>query len=476
MSAQSVCDGPLSLPPSRDRRTDGAFPEVTPATIARYEQPGPRYTSYPTAPEWSGAFGPSEYGAKLVEAGRRRAQEPLSLYVHIPFCHRMCTFCGCNVVIARDAQRADAYITHLEREMRLVADLLGKRRRVSQLHLGGGTPTFLNLDQLARLWATLRQYFTPESDAELAVEVNPVFTTVSQLKLLAGLGFNRLSVGVQDFDPEVQQAINRGQTFEQTRDLVAAARELDFRGINIDLIYGLPRQRLDSWQRTLERVLEIRPDRVAVYSFAYVPKLRPHQRKLPPERPHGLEKLQLFGTAYDAFVRSGYRPIGMDHFALPNDELSVAQQRRTLWRNFQGYTVKAATDVIAFGITGISDLQGAYAQNTHSLPRYYEAVSSSRLATEKGITLSDDDRRRRTLITELMCHFCVDLGPDWLRYFAPEAEELRQLEHAGLLSLNGSKLTLTSLGQVFVRNVAMLFDSYLRRQRATACPSYSMTV
>jgi oxygen-independent coproporphyrinogen-3 oxidase len=388
----------------------------------------------------------------------------------------MCTFCGCNVIVARDAQKADGYITHLEREMRLVADLLGARRNVSQLHLGGGTPTFLNLDQLARLWAVFRQYFTPQIDAELAIEVNPVFTSVSQLRLLAGLGFNRLSVGVQDFDPEVQRAISRGQTFEQTRDLIAAARELDFRGTNIDLIYGLPMQRLDSWQRTLERVLEIRPDRIAVYSFAYVPDLRPHQRKLPPDRPQGATKLGLFGHAYDAFVSAGYQPIGMDHFALPDDELSIAQRRHTLGRNFQGYTVKAATDVIAFGITGISDVQGAYAQNTRSLPRYYQAVASGRLATEKGKALSLDDRRRRSVITELMCHFSVDLGADGLQYFASEAEDLRSLEEAGLLTLDGSKLTLSSVGRVFVRNVAMVFDGYLRRRHMSAGPTYSMTV
>jgi oxygen-independent coproporphyrinogen III oxidase len=451
------------------------FPEVNAATVAQYEQPGPRYTSYPTAPEWTAAYGPSEYAAALAQAGKT-PNEPLSVYVHIPFCHRMCTFCGCNVVIARDNSRADRYLTHLGHEMQLAADQLGERRNVSHLHLGGGTPTFLDLEQLTRLWGIFRQHFTPLADAELAIEVNPVFTTVEQIALLRGFGFNRISMGVQDFDPEVQRAIRREQTFEQTRDLVIAARNLGFRGINLDLIYGLPLQRASSWEDTLQRVLEIRPDRLAVYSFAYLPSLRPHQRKLPIERPDGIAKLELFRTAYNTLVAAGYRPIGMDHFALPDDELSIAQSSSRLWRNFQGYTVKAATEVIAFGITAISDLQGAYTQNTKSLARYYEAIAAGRFATERGLKLTPDDQRRRALITELMCHFAVDLGSDGVNYFNAELEELSQLQDAGLLELNGASLRLTALGRVFVRNVAMVFDAHLRRQRSGAVPTFSLTV
>ena len=452
------------------------FPEVNGATIARYEQPGPRYTSYPTVPQWNARFGPAEYAAKLAEAAREGACSPLSLYFHLPFCRHMCAFCGCNVVVTRDSTKADEYLTHLEQELALAAEQLGKRRQISQLHLGGGTPTFLREDQLARLWRAIGAHFVVKSDAELAVEVNPVVTSTRQLALLRSFGFNRLSMGVQDFDRDVQEAIERNQSFELTAGMVADARRIGFRGINLDLVYGLPLQTQTKWERTLRRIAEIRPDRIAVYSFAYVPDLKPHQKRLPIEQlPHGEAKLSLFRAAYNAFVNAGYRPIGMDHFALPDDELSIAQDARTLWRNFQGYTIKSATDVIAFGITGISDVQGAYAQNVRPLPQYYRAISGGRFATVRGALLSDDDRRRRSVITDLMCNFWVDLGVDGLDYFQPELEDLLQLEQEGLLTVRGSEVELTSLGRVFVRNVAMVFDAYLRRVE-NAPRLFSMTV
>jgi len=353
---------------------------------------------------------------------------------------------------------------------------LGKRRQISQLHLGGGTPTFLSEDQLARLWRAIGAHFLIKSDAELAVEVNPVVTSTRQLALLRSFGFNRLSMGVQDFDRDVQEAIERNQSFELTAGMVADARRIGFRGINLDLVYGLPLQTQSKWERTLKRIAEIRPDRIAVYSFAYVPDLKPHQKRLPIEQlPHGEAKLSLFRAAYNAFVDAGYRPIGMDHFALPDDELSIAQDARTLWRNFQGYTIKAATDVIAFGITGISDIQGAYAQNIRPLPQYYRAISGGRFATVRGALLSDDDRRRRAVITDLMCNFWVDLGIDGLDYFQPELEDLLKLEREGLLTVCGPEVELTSVGRVFVRNVAMVFDAYLRRAE-NAPKLFSMTV
>ncbi|HME90042.1 MAG TPA: oxygen-independent coproporphyrinogen III oxidase [Myxococcaceae bacterium] len=453
-----------------------AFPEIDAATVTRYDRPGPRYTSYPTAPEWSDQFGRAEYAQKLVEAGRHAA-EPLSLYFHIPFCRQMCTFCGCNVVIARDQSRADNYLECLSKEMEVVAALLGERRSFSQLHFGGGTPTFLSEPQLARLWAMIRKHFQPTPLAELAVEVNPLVTSASQLRLLRSFGFNRLSMGVQDFAPEVQQVIHRPQSFELTSTIVAEARRIGFRGINLDLIYGLPLQRPQTWQRTLEQVLKIRPDRLAVYSFAYVPKMKPHQRKLPQEAmPRGAAKLSLFRNAYNTFVTAGYRPIGMDHFALPEDELAIAQEARTLWRNFQGYTIRSATDVVAFGASSISDVGGAYAQNAHRLADYSASIASSRLATERGIVLSEDDRRRREVITDLMCNFWVDLGAEGAAYFAPELEELRELEDEGLLHIDGSEIQLTPLGRVFVRNVAMVFDAYLRAASGNGQRTFSMAV
>jgi len=452
------------------------FPQVNGATIARYEQPGPRYTSYPTVPQWNARFGPAQYAAKLSAAAGEGASSPLSLYFHLPFCRHMCAFCGCNVVVTRDSTKADEYLTHLELELALAAERLGERCQISQLHLGGGTPTFLREDQLARLWRAIGTHFSVRSDAELAVEVNPVVTTLRQLALLRSFGFNRLSMGVQDFDRDVQEAIERNQSFELTAGMVADARRIGFRGINLDLVYGLPLQTQTKWERTLRRIAEIRPDRIAVYSFAYVPELKPHQKRLPIEQlPHGEAKLSLFSAAYNALVDAGYRAIGMDHFALPDDELSIAQDARTLWRNFQGYTVKTATDVIAFGITGISDLQGAYAQNVRPLPQYYRAIAGGRFATVRGALLSDDDRRRRSVITDLMCNFWVDLGVDGLDYFQPELEDLLELERERLLTLRGSEIELTSLGRVFVRNVAMVFDAYLRRPES-APRLFSMTV
>jgi oxygen-independent coproporphyrinogen-3 oxidase len=459
-----------------DSQPMSTFPEVDATTIARYNQPGPRYTSYPTVPEWSSGFGPAEYAGKLSDAAREGAASPLSLYFHLPFCRHMCAFCGCNVVVTRDSTKADEYLTHLEQELALAAEQLGKRRDISQLHLGGGTPTYLNEAQLARLWKAIRRHFSVRNDAELAVEVNPVVTSSAQLTLLRSFGFNRLSMGVQDFDPDVQQAIERNQSFELTAGMVANARRISFRGINLDLIYGLPLQTQARWERTLKRVLEIRPDRIAAYSFAYVPTMKPHQKRLPTEQlPNGQAKLSLFRSAYNMFVGAGYQPIGMDHFALRDDELAIAQDARTLWRNFQGYTVKAATDVIAFGITGISDVQGAYAQNVRPLPQYYRAISAGRFPTIRGILLSDDDQRRRSVITDLMCNFWVDLGEDGLNYFLPELDDLQDLEREGLLTLRGSEVELSSLGRVFVRNVAMVFDAYLRRAKSAPKP-FSMTV
>ncbi|MBI2893591.1 MAG: oxygen-independent coproporphyrinogen III oxidase [Deltaproteobacteria bacterium] len=442
----------------------GTFPEVTSDVLARYDVPGPRYTSYPTVPEWTGTFGAAELAGKLGEAATQGSASPLSLYFHIPFCREMCTYCGCNVVIAHDDRgRADPYLARLAREIEMVAELLGERRSFCQLHLGGGTPTFLDLSQLEALWSAISSRFCAAPGAELAVEVDPVVTTPDQLALLSRFGWNRLSMGVQDFEPEVQRAVNRIQTPEQTRALLVAARELGYRGINFDLIYGLPLQTPQGWQRTLDEVVAMRPDRVAVYSFAYLPDLRPHQKRIEPDRvPRGLEKLGLFRLAYEAFVGAGYRPIGMDHFALPDDELARAQEQRVLRRNFQGYTVLPATDVIAFGITGISDVQGAYAQNVRPLSRYYEAVDAGKFATERGILLTEDDRRRRDVITQIMCNFWIDLGDEGQRLYSRELEELRQLESQGLVRIAGSEIELTPIGRVFVRNVAMVFDARLR--------------
>ena len=448
-------------------------PTPSPELMARYTVAGPRYTSYPTAPEWTPAFGPADLGTRLEAAGKRE-DEPLSLYVHLPFCKSLCWYCGCNVVISKESAAADRYLDHLAMELRLVAERLGKRRSIAQLHYGGGTPTFLSEAQLERLWGDITRNFTIRPDAEVAIEVHPARTTHSQMNLLRKLGFNRVSMGCQDFEPAVQEATGRHQTPEETRALIDHARSLGFSGVNFDLIYGLPHQTPETWARTLDTVIGMSPDRLAVYSFAFVPEVLKHQRRMPKEAmPPAPVKLQLFRETYRRFVGAGYRAIGMDHFARPDDELSRAQEQRRLGRNFQGYTVHAASDTVAVGSTGIADVDGAFAQNVRALPRYYERLEAGKFATERGFHLSAEDRRRRGVITQIMCNFWVDLGPDAEREFGPELERLKQHEADGLLVRKGTQLEVTSMGRLFVRNVAMVFDTYLAR---AAKPRFSQTV
>jgi oxygen-independent coproporphyrinogen-3 oxidase len=459
--AQAVMSTSLGIPtPSEELRR-------------RYDVAGPRYTSYPTAPEWRPDFGTEDYAERLEAAGGT-ADAPLSLYVHLPFCEKLCWYCGCNVVVAKDRSVADTYVDHLLLELEQVRARLGPRRTLSQVHWGGGTPTFLDEARLERLWTGLTRHFSLLPDAEVAVEVHPAITTPGQLTLLRRLGFNRVSMGLQDFDTRVQQATGRLQSFEQTRSLLEHARSLGFTGVNFDLIYGLPHQTPERWAATLEKVLSLRPDRLAVYSFAFLPQVLKHQRRMPAEAlPDAATKLGLFQSAWSSFVGAGYQPIGMDHFAVPEDELARAQARRSLGRNFQGYTVKAASDVVALGSTGISDVGGAYAQNVRALPRYYERVREGRFATERGLRLSEEDRRRRAIITQLMCNFWVDLGEVGARDFAPELERLQPMEQDGLVRRQGSQLEVTPLGRLFVRNVAMVFDAYLR---GAGQPRFSRTV
>jgi len=450
--------------------------------LLRLSRPGPRYTSYPTAPEWSEQVGRAELMEHLRRADAAGPTAPLSLYFHIPFCREMCTYCGCNVVVARRPERADRYLEHLDRELELATALLPSRRTVSQLHLGGGTPTFLDEPRLERLWGSITRRFQVQGGAEVALEVDPVVTTTGQLDLLRRLGFNRVSMGVQDFTPEVQEYVGRIQPVELTRRLYEHARALGFRGINFDLIYGLPKQRLETFRRTLETVIELGPDRVAVFSYAHVPWMRPHQRRFDEALlPQPVEKFQLFALAHRLFLEAGYLQIGMDHFARPDDELAQARLERRLKRNFQGYTVNPADDILAFGITGIADVQGCYAQNVKTLSRYYRELDEGLLPVERGWVLSDDDRLRRRVINEIMCNFFVDLdavcAPLGLRgedRFAEELAALREAEESGLVQRSGANLELTTLGRVLVRNVAMVFDPYLKRR--TGGQTFSRTI
>lgn len=443
--------------------------------LLRYDVNGPRYTSYPPVPAWSRNFGEADYLEKLEAAGRAEGSLPLSLYVHIPFCEKLCTYCGCNVVITRNTRRADEYLGRVDREMEIVAGRLGKGRSVSQVHWGGGTPNFLDESQLERLWRSITDRFLLLPDAEVSVEINPATARTSQVTLLRQLGFKRVSMGVQDFDPLVQKTVHRVQTPQETEVLMEAARAAGYEGVNLDLIYGLPHQAPESWRRTLEEVIRLQPDRIALFSLAYMPQAIRHQRALPKEvMPETRKKLELFRLAKEALLVAGYCQVGMDHFARPTDELVRAQRDRRLGRNFQGYTVKSTPDLVAFGSSGISDVAGAYAQNVKPLDEYNRLLDAGRLPVERGLLLSADDLRRRRVITQLMCHFFLEFDPDDARYFSNEVERLRPLEADGLLRLSGHQVEVTDLGRFFIRNIAMVFDAHLAELPAGM--TYSRTV
>ena len=439
--------------------------------VRKYDRPGPRYTSYPTAPEWSDTFRAERYLEHLARADRE--QGPLSLYVHLPFCREMCRFCGCNVVATHDRSRADAYLDLLEKEVALVAARLPSRRDVSQLHWGGGTPTFLDSRQLVRCHELLARHFHFTADAEKAIEIDPAITSKAQIETLAKLGFNRISMGVQDFDGRVQEVVGRIQGEKETAELVEAARRNGFQGVNLDLIYGLPYQTPETWRRTLERILAIHPDRLAVFGFAYVPWAKPHQRLLPQEAlPRTEQRVELFLAAVEAFTRAGYRLIGLDHFALESDELARAQTEGYLTRNFQGYTVRPAVDTVAFGMSSISDIGGAYAQNSHKLKEWGDQVAAGVLPVERGASVTEDDVLRRFVINRVMCLLRLDLGEVAAKFGAGARRDIEaslargvdELVADGLDTFDGEMLRVLPLGQLLVRNVAMLFDAYLQKE------------
>lgn len=448
------------------------FPTITDELLARHDVPGPRYTSYPTVPAWQ-EITAADYAAGLERAASTPA-EPLSLYVHLPFCERRCTYCGCNVVITEDRSKADRYIDHLDTELEQVAARLGDRTGLTQLHWGGGTPTFLDLEQIERVWTMITKRFAVLDDAEVAIEIDPSVTTADQIRLLRKLGFNRVSFGVQDFDPRVQETVNRVQSVERTAELYELARELGFTGINFDLIYGLPHQSRESWGKTLQTVAQMRPDRLAVYSFAYLPDRQKQQRKLPVAGiPTGRDKLSLFSDAYDAFLEAGYETIGMDHFALPDDELAMAKAERRLGRNFQGYTVRAAEDSVAFGISGIGRIGGMFAQNQRGLTHYYDRLDAGHLAAMKGKRLTEDDEVRARIITSLMCNNWVDLS-EYPGDYSAELDGMKPFEDDGFVQVDGSTIELTQLGSILMRRVASVFDAYL--DTATKNATFSRTV
>jgi len=455
--------------------------QVSEGLLEKYNRPGPRYTSYPTAPVWKDDFGPDDLEKSFARADA--LSTPLSLYMHLPFCESLCLFCACNVSIQKDKSVAIPYLAALKKEIEHVAGRVSRKRQVIQFHWGGGTPTYLTPAQMEDLFGHTRARFSFAPDAEIGIEVDPRVTSRAHLESLRRLGFNRLSMGIQDFQPKVQQAIHRVQPYEKTRDLILAAREMGFESLSVDLIYGLPYQTADTFRATVDQVLTIRPDRVAMFSYAHVPWLRKQQGAFATHLPEGREKFQIFRAGLERFLGAGYLYIGMDHFSLPEDELAIAQRNRTLHRNFQGYTTKAGADLYGMGVSAISSVADTYAQNRREIPAYQAAIAERGLATMRGYRLSDDDRLRRAVIGRLLCHTVIpkrevdqEFGISFDEYFAQEIARLAELSADGLVILGRDEIRVTPLGRIFIRNAAMVFDRYIEEQKMDQKPLFSKTL
>jgi len=435
------------------------------SVLDKYNYSGPRYTSYPTALEFHEAFTVADYDMACTQYPER----PLSLYIHIPFCHKLCYYCGCNKVITRHAHKADEYLDVLELEIRTRASLL-QGRKVTQLHFGGGTPTFLTKAQISRLMAILRGEFFFENGAEISIEVDPREIELDMLDHLRGEGFNRLSIGVQDFNKEVQKLVNREQDEEFIFAMVERAKELGFRSTNLDLIYGLPKQTKDSFAATLKQVLEMTPGRLSVFNYAHMPQLFAAQRKIKDEDlPVAEEKMAILQDTIATLTDAGYQFIGMDHFAQPDDELAVAQRNGVLHRNFQGYTTQGEADLVGFGVSAISMIGDAYAQNQKELKKYYAQVNDQRHALWKGVALDSDDLLRREVIKQLICNFKLDktqieseFGVIFNDYFKEDLGLLQTFINDELVEVDDKEIRVTLRGRLLIRNICMCFDKYLR--------------
>ena len=446
-------------------------PSFNRALVEKYDRPGPRYTSYPTAPQFHQAFAVDDYKNAARQSNEATPPKPLSVYIHIPFCKSLCYYCACNKIITQKTHRAVEYLDYLKREIALQAALFSPSRRLTQLHLGGGTPTYFSSEQLADLMATLHQGFNMDDsdNHEFSLEVDPRTVTPEQIHNLRALGFNRLSFGVQDFDEQVQIAVNRIQTEEQTRELVQAARDAKFKSISVDLIYGLPLQTVDSFDVTLDKIIDIRPDRIAAYSYAHLPDLVRAQRLIRPEdMPPPERKLELLELTIQRLTAAGYVYIGMDHFSLPDDELTLARANGTLQRNFQGYSTHADCDLIGLGGSSIGKVSDSYSQNVKELSQYYARIDQGLLPVHRGYRLSDDDLLRREVITALMCHGRVEFaelearhGIHFLDYFAESLASLDEHLADDLVQIHADALVLLPRGQLMMRSVAMAFDAYL---------------
>jgi oxygen-independent coproporphyrinogen-3 oxidase len=438
--------------------------------IERYDHPGPRYTSYPTALQFTPQFGEADYRAAAGRSRAARPGAPLSVYVHVPFCTSPCFYCGCSRIITRQWGAGEKYLQALEKEIALQGALFEQLRTIEQLHFGGGTPTFLDDAQISRVIGALDRHFgTTDSEArEYSIELDPRTIHAGRMQALAGMGFNRISLGVQDFDPQVQKAVNRVQSVKDTLDLIAEARRVGMRSVSVDLIYGLPYQTPESWARTLDLVAAAAPDRIAAYSYAHLPERFKAQRHIDAARlPSARDKLGLLALTVARFTAAGYEYIGMDHFALPGDELAVARRRGTLHRNFQGYATRGQLELIGLGMTSIGQLDDAYTQNARRLDDYYARVNAGRLPVEKGLRMTAEDRLRRDVIMALMCRDGLryaDIearhGVGFRQHFTAELERLRALEDDGLVERDAAGIRVTAPGRLLLRPIAMVFDAY----------------
>ena len=444
----------------------------SPAQLRRFDAAGPRYTSYPTADRFVEAYDARAHASALLR--RDPGSGSLSVYVHLPFCDTICYYCGCNKVVTRDHSRAARYLQALQREADLVVERLSGPNSVEQLHLGGGTPTFLSIEELRQLVQLINQRFPVVEGAEFSVEVDPRSASPEKIHALAELGCNRISVGVQDFDIDVQSAVNRVQSFGLTRGIVRSARAAGIRSINLDLIYGLPRQTRSSFAQTLEKVEQLAPDRIALYQYAHLPeRFKPQRRISVADLPSPAERTRIMLDAIDRLCSAGYRYIGMDHFAKPHDELAIAQSEGRLHRNFQGYSTRPAADLIGLGVSAISKIGPTYAQNARELETYYQRLADDQLPTERGVLLEPDDLARRAVIMALMCHFEVSKAVisethliDFDRYFAHELKQLQPFIDEGLVDQSGEWLAVTPQGKLLVRAIAMCFDRHLRKDES----------
>ncbi len=446
--------------------------------LKKYARALPRYTSYPPATELTETFDLQSF-TNAIKVGNQ-SQTPLSLYCHIPFCETPCYFCGCNTLITQKKEVAEPYLDYVFRNIDQVAGLVDSQRKVNQLHWGGGTPNYLNLEQVEKLWTKMSDTFPFEENAEVSIEINPKYVDKNYLLFLRNLGFNRISFGIQDFNPEVQTAINRVQTETMLFNVMDWIREAGFESVNVDLVYGLPYQTLETFRETIDKTVKLNPDRIAVFSFAYVPWLKPVQKRLPETAlPNSEEKLRILRMSIEELTAQGYVFIGMDHFAKPDDELAIAQQKGELHRNFQGYTTKPESDLLSFGMTGISMLHDVFTQNQKRIKDYYRDIDANQFPIAKGVKLHAEDHLRQAIIIELMCQFHlspkrleekydIKLNGKFSDYFASEFSELKQLAKDGLVEIQGEEIEVTPTGRLLIRNIASVFDTYLKQRQKKA--------